>query len=159
MSEIQYRALTADDSKAVSQLIQSVLHEFIEKDLSSDGFKLVLDDTNEESIHKLFNKEKTIGFGASLNDRLVGVCVIRDWCHVHFLFVDGAFHKRGIARQVFDLTFADCRAKNPTLEVLTVNSTFYAADAYKKLGFIPIENGHHQHLGGIFVSMEKQITG
>ena len=159
MSEIQYRTLTTDNSKLVSQLIQSVLHEFIEKDLSPDGFQLVLDDTDEASIQELFTNEKTIGYGASLNDRLIGVCVIRDWSHVHFLFVAGAYHRRGIAQALFNLALADCLEKNPTLDILTVNSTLYAVDAYKKLGFVPIENGYHQHLGGTFVSMEMRVKG
>jgi GNAT superfamily N-acetyltransferase len=77
---------------------------------------------------------------------------------VHFLFVDGRYHGQGIGRKVFELALADYREKNPELKVMTVNSTFFAVEAYKKLGFIPIPNSYHQHNGGTFVSMQKQLT-
>lgn len=158
----RYHTLIASDSNAVSQLIHAVLREFIEQDLSPEGFQSVLETTREKSIRELLAAEKTVGFAGSItedgNSKMVGVCVIRDWSHVHFLFVDGHYHGQGIGCNMFELALADCCEKNPKLKVMTVNSTFFAVEAYKKLGFVPIPDGYHQHNGGTFVSMEKQLT-
>ena len=66
MTNTRYHSLIASDSNAVSQLIHAVLCEFIEQDLSSEGFQSVLETTREEFVRELLTAEKTVGFAGSI---------------------------------------------------------------------------------------------
>lgn len=65
---------------------------------------------------------------------MVGVVSMRSINHVSLLFVDGAYHKRGIGTKLLyslvELVLADGRRKS-----LTVNAAPYATEFYHKTGF------------------------
>lgn len=54
-----------------------------------------------------------------------------DGNHIALFFVDGAYHKQGIDRKLFETILI-----NSTANELTVNSSPYAKDVYHRLGFI-----------------------
>ena len=62
--------------------------------------------------------------------RIVGV-LAADNDHIHLLFVGREYHRKGIARQLFDIMVEYYCA----LEI-TVNSSPYAVEAYRKLGLV-----------------------
>ncbi len=62
--------------------------------------------------------------------------------HINLLFVSGAHHRRGIARRLFGELLT---AQNPPS--VTVNSSPYAVEAYRRLGFAPAGSG--QTVNGI----------
>ncbi|MGN1121960.1 MAG: GNAT family N-acetyltransferase, partial [Eubacteriales bacterium] len=60
---------------------------------------------------------------------------------IALFFVNGHYHRKGIGRQLFQA----CMNEN-TSDKITVHSSLYAADVYRKLGFTDtgsctIENG------------------
>jgi ribosomal protein S18 acetylase RimI-like enzyme len=55
--------------------------------------------------------------------------------HVSLLFVDPEFHNRGIAKELLRQTVEHCRAAQPGLSGIGVNSSSYAVAIYEKLGF------------------------
>lgn len=88
-------------------------------------------------------------FGAFEGDTLVGIIATRNGGrHVALFFVDGAFHRQGIGRRLWN-TFLE---KNEA-PIITVNSSIYAVEVYKKLGFE--QKGMVQEADGMqFVPMQ-----
>lgn len=71
-------------------------------------------------------------YGAFDGKKLVGIIATRnEGSHIALFFVDGKYHRQGIGRKLFEECLAD--NKNPRI---TVHSSEYAVDIYKKLGFV-----------------------
>lgn len=71
-------------------------------------------------------------YGAYDGEKLVGIIATRsEDAHIALFFVDGAYHRRGIGRSLFEACIADnCNAR------ITVHSSEYAAEVYRRLGFV-----------------------
>ncbi|MBP2642508.1 MAG: Histone acetyltransferase HPA2-related acetyltransferase [Firmicutes bacterium] len=69
------------------------------------------------------------------NDEIVGVISGRDNSHISLLFVEKAYQRMGIARNLFELAIKKCRETCPDLQAITVNSSLYAVGIYEKMGF------------------------
>ena len=59
---------------------------------------------------------------------------MRDCQHIADFFVDAAYHRRGIGRQLFEAMRQDYDR-----QVFTVNSSPYAVEVYRHLGFVPTD--------------------
>lgn len=81
-------------------------------------------------------------YGAFEENRLVGVLAMRAPCHISFLFVREAFQHRGIGKNLFETMRADYAERE-----FTVNSSPYAVEIYRCLGFVPTD--HEQITNGI----------
>ncbi len=82
-------------------------------------------------------------YGAFEDDRLIGIIASRnDGGHIALFFVDGAYHRQGVGRLLFNAFLADSDK-----DVITVNSSLYAVGIYEKLGFI--KNADPQEKSGI----------
>jgi GNAT superfamily N-acetyltransferase len=82
----------------------------------------------------------------------VGVIASRPPCHISLLFVDKQFHRKGLAKAMFNevlsyyLPFTECTE-------VTVNSSPYAVEAYHRMGFA--DTAAEQEVNGIrFVPMK-----
>ena len=77
---------------------------------------------------------------------IIGFIEIRNYSHISLLFVDDKYFRLGLGKELFE------RAKDimPS-DKYSVNSSDYAVEFYKKLGFVAIydnikvENGVHFH--------------
>ena len=88
-------------------------------------------------------------------DAVAGVLAARPGSPVHIslLFVDGQYHRQGIARALLERMAAIYRARGERGEI-TVNSSPYAVEAYRRLGFA--DTGPERTVNGIrFVPMKK----
>ena len=82
-------------------------------------------------------------YGAFDGEKLVGIIATRSGgTHIALFFVDGAYHRRGIGRSLFEA----CMADNSSARI-TVHSSEYAAEVYRRLGFV--QTGIMQVDGGI----------
>ncbi len=71
-------------------------------------------------------------YGAIENNKITGVVATRNnGNHIALFFVDGKYHRQGIGRKLFDTIVS-----KSTGDKITVNSSPYAVEVYKKLGFI-----------------------
>ena len=64
-------------------------------------------------------------------NRIVGVIATKDLSHIALFFVDGNYHRQGIGRKLYDKV----KLLNEN-NFFTVNSSPYAHEVYKHLGFI-----------------------
>lgn len=123
------RRLSAGQIPAALELCWQVFQEFEAPEYSPEGvaaFRASLDDKE---------RTKRLNFyGAFDGDRLVGVLCMRAPQHIGGFFVDGAYHRRGIGRQLFEAMRRDY-----SRQVFTVNSSPYAVEVYRHLGFVPTD--------------------
>lgn len=70
-------------------------------------------------------------YGAFVQDEIIGILATRnEGAHIALFFVDGKYQRRGIGRKLFDKSLEE-NDKN----IITVHSSEYALEVYKKLGF------------------------
>ena len=123
---MEIRELFEHEMPDALTLVWNVFLEFEAPDYGTIGattFKNCIDD-------KAFIERLTF-YGAFENKELVGVIATRnEGNHIGMLFVKKDQHKKGIGRKLFEYILP----KSPD-EKITVNSSPYAVNIYKKLGF------------------------
>ncbi len=70
--------------------------------------------------------------------KIVGVIALRNVTHICLLFVEKAYHRRGVARALFE-------AASQGKAFITVFSSPYAVEAYRRLGFVPTDTEQLQN--------------
>ena len=121
--------LQAEQLAEALSLVWEVFCRFEAPEYSEEGiteFKNFLN--NEEEIGKLdfygaFDKASDI----------VGVLAMRKPSHISLFFVKAEYHRQGIGRQLFEKILCDYQPQG--IGVFTVNSSHYAVEVYRKLGF------------------------
>ncbi len=115
------------DRKSALNLVLQVFMEYEAPDYIEEGintFKNFLSDREQT--------DKLEMYGAFEGAAIVGVIASRnDGCHISLFFVDGKHHRKGIGRLLFNTLL-----KNTASEQITVNSSPYAVEIYKRLGFV-----------------------
>ena len=108
-------------------LIWKVFIEYEAPDYTEEGikeFKKAIDDNNwveEREFYGAFDE----------NNKIIGVIATKDTNHISLFFVDGKYHRQGIGRKLYN------KVKELNKEgYFTVNSSPYAHEVYKHLGFI-----------------------
>jgi GNAT superfamily N-acetyltransferase len=124
---------TVEDATAISLLIGSM----------AEFFTLQRDGTGAEDFFKTISPEAIAGYVASTqftyfkaveNVTLAGVVAVRDGSHLYHLFVDAAFQRQGLSRQLWEHARAAVQEINPGY--FTVNATPYAQPVYERFGFV-----------------------
>lgn len=105
-----------------------------------------------DAIHSEEYLDRLDAYGAFHEDKLVGIIATRnEGSHIALFFVDGNYHRMGIGRRLFQAILSDNIAQK-----ITVHSSLYAAEVYKKLGFVPSRTTQEE--GGIlYIPMEYKI--
>ena len=176
-NNLKYSKLTIDRLKEALDLITKVYHEYNGRDDAEEAkekFKELIDydwhkkhlegelELLEPSEGKLERDEE--GFicigsfymppdfrmwiceDTEIN-KIVGVLAMYNE-HVYWMFVDGKYHCRGIARSLFDMMLDELKP-----ERLTVSASPYAAEVYRKFGFVDTDT--EQIANGIrYIPME-----
>lgn len=120
------RIETSGRNEAV-KLISSVFMQFEAPDYSDEGVKTF----NETVIYndEFFNR--LVMYGAYIETRLVGViATMNEGKHIALFFVDGSYHRQGIGKMLFEKVL-----EVSTENEITVNSSPYAVEVYRHLGF------------------------
>lgn len=81
-------------------------------------------------ITSLIFRALALAMGAAV----VGVLCMRAPQHIGGFFVDAAYHRRGIGRRLLEAMRRDYAR-----QVFTVNSSPYAVEVYRHLGFVPTD--------------------
>jgi ribosomal protein S18 acetylase RimI-like enzyme len=143
---------------AVSEMVWEVFCEFEAPDFSDKGintFKEFIDPENLLAHIKENNFKICCCFD---RDLLVGVLALREITHISLLFVRKSHHRRGIAKKLLEMAIEDIFELNPAAQELTVNSSPYAVEIYKKFGFISTDVMQEKD-GLTFMPMKKCLKG
>ena len=95
-------------------------------------------------------------YGAFDGDKIVALMGMRsNRTHINLVFTKKEYHRRGIARAIFQYLLNDVLQENPALEALTLNSSPYGLPFYLAIGFIPLSG--EQEMNGIRYTPMKYI--
>lgn len=121
------KRLAPEDLPQALSLAWEVFCRFEAPEYSAEGiaeFKRALDDADQVSRMNFY--------GAFAGNELVGVLAMRKPQHIGLFFVAEEYHRRQIGRQLFEAMRRDYEK-----QVFTVNSSPYAVEVYRRLGFAP----------------------
>jgi len=132
-------------------MVRDVFMEFEAPDYSEEGIDEFLRFLEpDEILDKLMKNDLRI-WTCDYEGEVVGMIAAFD-DHINLLFVKGTFHRRGIARQLIDIMIDFYKPSE-----LTVNSSPYAVEAYKRMGFI--ETDVEQIVSGIrYIPMKRYLA-
>ena len=120
------RKILKEEMKEALELVWKVFLEFEAPDYTEEGieeFKKTIDDN-------VWIKARDFYGAFDENNKVLGVIATKDITHIALFFVDGKHHKQGIGRELYN----EIKSLNNT-GVFTVNSSLYAHEVYKHLGF------------------------
>lgn len=150
------RKLNIRDLPGALRLVWEVFVEFEAPDYSQEGVDYFRAFIMPDSMERMLDAGVLRFYGAFDGDRLIGVIAMRGPDHISLLFVDKAYHRRGIGRTLFAEAQKEMADKNSTR--ITVNSSPYAIAFYTKLGFVPLE-GETVENGIRFTPMLFEMDG
>ncbi len=108
--------------------------KFEASDYSEEGVQSFLDFISDEKLYRMFLIGEYHVFVAVDNEKIIGVISLRARTHISLLFVDEKYHHRGIGRNLVNYAAMFVREENKGKHI-TVNSSPYAENFYRRLGF------------------------
>lgn len=130
----EIRPLREAEIPAASALVRRVFAEFEAPDYAQEGIDVFHRFIAPEALTEQFRTGALKLWGAFRQDTLAGVAAVRNRSHISLLFVDASCHRQGIARALFSAVRDFCRT-DPAVSRITVNSSPYAVEIYRRLGF------------------------
>lgn len=148
VAAVAIRQAQTVDAPAIGALVGDLLRRFVIAEQSPEAAEMLLRRFAAAGIASDIGEGRRLHV-AEIGARLVGVAATRDDSHLFLLFVDEAYHRRGIARALWETALAACvEASQPAR--ITVNASTHAVPAYRRLGFV--ETGATQLDRGILVT-------
>jgi len=131
---------------AALDLVWRVFEEFEAPEYSEEGIEEFQEFIALDAMLQRLKEKKLCLWGCFEGENITGVIAARQPCHISLLFVDKAYHRRGIARSLYDTVLAHY-TMNSSYNEVTVNSSPYAVEAYKRMGFVTTDQ--EQTVNGI----------
>lgn len=153
-SGLEFRPAWTSDLPAVADLIERVFDEFVAPDFQPGGISEFKAFTSAAALTERCQEPARIAFVAVVEGQIRGYIELRGTDHISLLFVDKAWHRRGLARELWRLAMGQARELDPEQAEFTVNASPYAVEMYRKLGFSAYEPLQHKD-GFSFVPMKK----
>ena len=139
--QLEMRHLTIEDLEPALRLAWEVFLKFEAPDYSEEGIQEFKKYIAPATARERF-ESRVLMLGAFVSGNLAGVLEAGTSTHISMLFVAEKYHKQGIAKALFNEALAKLENAN-----ITVNSSPYAIEVYKKLGFVA--TGEEQTINGI----------
>ena len=157
-SVLKYRKFESGDTTPIYGLIWRVFSEFEAPEYSEEGIQTFRAFIAPVSLANQIREGRLTVYCCSMEGVLVGVLAYRDFNHISLLFVDAKHHRKGIAKELLRISLKELVETGIAVEEITVNSSLYAVEIYKKMGFEPLDS--MQTKNGIrFVPMKKMLQG
>jgi ribosomal protein S18 acetylase RimI-like enzyme len=139
MPDMHIRSLDNDDIPAAAALLRRAAEEFILHESTPADAAVFLAQQGEEGMRG-FLASGYVYHVAEVDGVLAGFIAIRERSHVYSLYVDKRFHRRGVARRLWDSAREAALAdgnKPGHPGAFTVNASNHALPFYASLGFVP----------------------
>ncbi len=122
------RKLTETQKPAAMELAWRVFQEFEAPEYAPEGVQAFRAYITDPAAVKALTV-----YGAFEEARIIGVLAIRPGgTHISLFFVDPDYHRQGVGTALMQCFFTDSGA-----ETVTVHSSPYAVEVYRRLGFQP----------------------
>ena len=120
------RKISEKEMTEALDLVWRVFLEYEAPDYTEEGineFKKAIDDIEWVKARDFYGAYDD-------NNKVLGVVATKNLTHIALFFVDGNYHHQGIGKKLYEKV----KLLNPDT-FFTVNSSLYAHDIYKHLGF------------------------
>lgn len=156
-SNLIYREIWSGEETKICELILDCFNEFVAPGYSQKGIEEFCKYVNPAALSNRLKNSESFVIMACYNEQVVGVMEVRSFNHISLLFVKKEHHKKGIAKMLLQHSIEKCKQFNPSLKEIDINSSPYAVDIYKKMGFIQTDN--EQVINGIrFIHMVLKLS-
>ena len=153
---MQICRLNTSQLRTALELVWEVFDEYEAPDYEEMGIKTFQHFIEYHAMLDKMESGEMKFWGCYQNSYMVGVIAIRPIQHISLLFVRGQFHHLGVASRLVRMAISDIREGKPEIPYVTVNSSPYAVEFYKKIGFKPL--GPEEIRDGIrFTSMRRTL--
>jgi ribosomal protein S18 acetylase RimI-like enzyme len=141
--DLTYRLMHPSEAKVVADLCMRVGQEYLFSDYPAVGQQSFANYIDPVALRRRLQTGHFALVATATTTpskapaAIVGAIEIRQNCHISLLFVEGAYHRRGIGKTLLKEAIALSLQRQPQLAFLTVNASTYALPIYKQLGFYP----------------------
>jgi GNAT superfamily N-acetyltransferase len=144
---IEYRDMRPGEERWVSELIVRAFQEFISAHYPRAGVRDFLAYVSPAALRQRADGDHRI-LVALDGHRIVGAVDVDDYRHLDLLFVEKAYHGRGIAREFVQRVIEAALEAQPDLKEITADTSEYGQPLYEAMGFETagpemIEHGRH----------------
>lgn len=143
--------------KTVSEMIWEVFEEFEAPEYGETGIRIFKEFIDPLRLVNEVRKNTLRLICCFEGETLVGVLALRNLSHISLLFVKKSHHRKGIAKGLLNQALEHIAALSPCKNELTVNSSPYAVDIYKRMGFFPIDEMQEKD-GIIYLPMKRILS-
>ena len=137
--KILYRLLKLGEEASVCNLVARSFNEFIAPGFSEEGVEEFFKYANSRALRKRA-ESGYFAMVAESGGQLAGMIEMRGNNHISMLYVDKAFHRKGVAKELVRRALEEISSNSGSPKDITVNSSRYAAPFYESLGFIQFED-------------------
>lgn len=125
---MEFKKIENNQRDAAIHLVSAVFMQFEAPDYSAKGVETFMN----TAIYNKDYLDNLVMYGAYDHQTLLGMIATRnEGNHIALFFVDGKYHRQGIGKKLFQMILENSSGKE-----ITVNSSPYAAEVYRRLGFI-----------------------
>ncbi|MCZ6790334.1 MAG: GNAT family N-acetyltransferase [Candidatus Dadabacteria bacterium] len=138
-NSINFRQLKPGEEIEVCNLAARSFNEFIAPGFTEEGIQEFFKYSNPRA----FKRRLESGYFtmvAESGGKLAGMIEMRGNKHISMLYVDKAYHRKGVAKDLVRQALQEISSNSATPKDITVNSSRYAVPFYEGLGFIQFEN-------------------
>ncbi len=153
--KIIFRMAVEKDWEPAMKLAWETFLIFEAQEYSEEGIESFRDFISDQLLKKMFLKGEYQMFVAYDENRLIGFISVRNRCHISLLFVDKAYHRKGIGRALIQ-KLGEYMITEVGVDYMTVDSAPYATEFYHKLGFWDLAP-RQEKKGIIYTSMKKNL--
>ena len=132
------RTMNPGEEVEVSNLVARSFNEFIAPDFPDEGIEEFFRYSNPRALIKRSEGNHFV-LVAEAEGTIAGMIEIREMKHVSMLFVDKAFQRRGIGKELLRAALDRIKAGSRPPRKVTVHSSRFALPFYESLGFVRIE--------------------
>lgn len=91
-----------------------------------------------------------------IDNQIIGALELRNLNHICLLFVDKKYQNKGIGKRLFKEAVEYIKKNDPKIKIVEVNSSPYAKEIYKRMGFRERSNLKEQN-GIKYYELEYEI--
>ena len=142
-----------DEWEDIMDMVWRTFMHFEAKDYTEEGIANFRDFITDPRLFHMFMNGQYATMVAVYDNKIIGQISVRSGNHISLLFVDEAYHKKGVGRELIR-EMADFLIRDRDAKSMTVQAAPYAVEFYRKVGF-QICAPEEEYSGIRVTSMEK----
>lgn len=139
MFSYQIRMAYENEWQDAMALAWKTFLRFEADDYEPEGVRSFEDFITDNTLHRMFIMGAYQMFVAMDGDKMVGMITVRNNSHISLLFVDAAYHRKGIGRALMNKLCSYLKLELGVNRV-TVNASPFGVGFYHRLGFCDLNH-------------------